>query len=102
MLLVSEPGVDTPIPDHFRVDRENMLSHGLLLNGKDYPARGLWRSFLRDLGELSVVANEAGDDDGDDGHEGEEDKEGGEPGDRKTNSVDNLLAHSTLKLNDNP
>ncbi len=68
MLLVSEPGVDTPIPDHFGVDRENMLSHGLLLNREDDPARGLWWGLFRDLCKLSVVANEAGDDDGDDGH----------------------------------
>ena len=97
MLLVSEPGVDTPIPDHFWVDGENMLSHGLLLNGEDDSARGLWWGLFGDLCELSVVTNEAGDDDGDDGHEREEDEEGREPCDWKANSVDNLLTHSALK-----
>jgi hypothetical protein len=93
-LLVSEPGVDAPIANHFRVDRISGLLHGNLEDSSDGRFR---RRFFRDFGELSVVADESGDDDGDHGHQGEEDEESREPGHRKADTVHNLLAHSTLK-----
>ena len=69
----------------------------LLCSSLKDPRGRLRRCLLRNLGELPMVANEAGDDDRDDGHEGEEDEESGEAGDRKTNSVDDFLAHPALK-----
>ena len=93
-LLVSEPGVDAPLANHFRINRISGLWNGNLKNSSN----GRFRSrFFRDLCELSVVANESGDDDGDHGHQREEDEESREPGDGKAHPVHDLLAHSTLR-----
>ena len=95
VLLVPEPSVDAPlVADHHRVDRKS----GLRLNRNlQDPGSGFRGGLLRDLGQLSVVADESGDDDGDDGHEREEDEQGREAGDGQADAVHDLLSHAALK-----